>query len=692
MENSGHNKRPPSLTDACTSNDNDAPVMKKSASFSQRQRKHHRIYVTHLEIIYGALLMINGILLIIGFVWLRMCKPDDPTSEYAYKSLPNAFAILLYAFAILLGMVNIFRFSCFSCCDRASNVDRGILCKLVTDPFVLFLLTVGILYVSIEILDPTSNITVANSIILGCQLISVAFADSLVDVHKTFDMFCTCLLIFQAALRVAIILFLTENRVYNTGFPKMNVSRNGIRRELLVQLMNALLPTLIAFVQDLHRFRIRLLQAPLYRFEIASINSFQHATRKQQQDIFNVLSRKHENLLQLRHDFLKHYGGNTQKQARVSMVERYSAMQSFSELEQSSTHANGITPRKMSTRQSRIGIMDDNMELERRVRMDEILYSVVFLFGVILYLYVTFAVETLKFTSDINSINGTHINATVFSPSSSTVSSIVEGRKAVFPLHLVVLTWVLCFCNVFMLARRFLCCGRNINVDLDILRAVSKDPIVIMLCVVGILVIVLEITVPSYDVEFYLASKIGFLCEAATILFGDAAIITSRWFDLLHVNLFIVLLLYTYVTIWFSTAKDTHLFAFRMGGVDYVKSNLNKILYLQIITAMFLIVYRIFRDPRRTRLRLLTTPIYRFNFMNSNTLELRKPKRCETILKVMTKLGKNIEQKKMISSQALQTRVRTQTIDSVDSKTYGNPMNIELRKGKAAKILGAMND
>ena len=114
---------------------------------------------------------------------------------------------------------------------------------------------------------------------------------------------------------------------------------------------------------------------------------------------------------------------------------------------------------------------------------------------------------------------------------------------------------------------------------------------------------------------------------------------------------------------------------------------------MQYITAMFLIIYRTCRDRNRTHLRLLTAPIYRHDFMNVEGLELRKPKRGETILKTLTEIGGNIEIKKIISNQALQIRIRSQTIDSKDANTYGNPMHVELRQGnKLSKMLGAMND
>ena len=64
----------------------------------------------------------------------------------------------------------------------------------------------------------------------------------------------------QAVTRGIYILFLTQDRLYLAdGINGGAWSRNGLRRELLVQLLNALFPIIIAFFKDLKRHRIRML-------------------------------------------------------------------------------------------------------------------------------------------------------------------------------------------------------------------------------------------------------------------------------------------------------------------------------------------------------------------------------------------------------------------------------------------------
>ena len=75
----------------------------------------------------------------------------------------------------------------------------------------------------------------------------------------------------------------------------------------------------------------------------------------------------------------------------------------------------------------------------------------------------------------------------------------------------------------------------------------------------------LEIKTPSYDYIVYIPAKLGFVIQSLTILYSDSSIISSRWFELLHVWLFVVLLLYTYITIAFTSAPDAKLHVFTLG-------------------------------------------------------------------------------------------------------------------------------
>ena len=63
----------------------------------------------------------------------------------------------------------------------------------------------------------------------------------------------------------------------------------------------------------------------------------------------------------------------------------------------------------------------------------------------------------------------------------------------------------------------------------------------------------------------YIPAKLGFVIQSLTILYSDSSIISSRWFELLHVWLFVVLLLYTYITIAFTSAPDAKLHVFTLG-------------------------------------------------------------------------------------------------------------------------------
>jgi hypothetical protein len=196
-------------------NNNTLPQIKtKTASFSNTQRKHHRIHITRQERIYLVLLFLAGLGIIISVTVFLPNIPTDlelsinntPVSIHCgkkysaesktfripelceYRSVPLWFVAPLYSIVALFVLITIVRFMPISWCNRASNLDRSICSKLIFDPFVAFVLVVGVLFLLLETLDPTSNVTAANAIVTLIQLTSITFADALVFTHKSFDL------------------------------------------------------------------------------------------------------------------------------------------------------------------------------------------------------------------------------------------------------------------------------------------------------------------------------------------------------------------------------------------------------------------------------------------------------------------------------------------------------------------------
>ena len=196
-------------------NNNTLPQIKtKTASFSNIQRKHHRIHITRQERIYLVLLFLAGLGIIISVTVFLPNIPTDlelsinntPVSincgkKYSaesktfaiqelceYKSVPLWYVVPLYSIVAFFVLITIVRFMPIAVCNRASNLDRSICSKLIFDPFVAFVLVVGVLFLLLETLDPTSNVTAANAIVTLIQLTSITFADALIDTHKSFDL------------------------------------------------------------------------------------------------------------------------------------------------------------------------------------------------------------------------------------------------------------------------------------------------------------------------------------------------------------------------------------------------------------------------------------------------------------------------------------------------------------------------
>ena len=280
------------------------------------------------------------------------------------------------------------------------------------------------------------------------------------------------------------------------------------------------------------------------------MSSFSRATRKQQEVIFQMLSQKHEDLLECRKNFLNHYGGTSQQRARKSMIERYSSMSSFhdalkqkkeedeeedddDDFEYNTNPGNRNSTKESTknsqqkktksaskniqhliisqnqaakirknaqrhfTKQSRTKKSNNNSAHERRVFFDEILYTVFFVLGVMNYLYVTSTEQNsytgLPSNDASNTTNATNAtNTSMSSPSSSLtrnfkMKAMSKGQE--FPLYIIVITYVLLTGTFCSLIRRYTCCGSLTNVDRTILKEVCSDPIVCMLTIVGLLVI-----------------------------------------------------------------------------------------------------------------------------------------------------------------------------------------------------------
>ena len=121
-------------------------------ALSSTQRQLHKKRIRRQEIRYVVLIIVSAFWLLSGSVWLRQSQAD-------YKKVPMWFAFATYLCVAGVFVSTIERFMCFTCQHNAvSNVDTILMAKLIQDPFILFVLVLGICILLVDLLDPSSNL------------------------------------------------------------------------------------------------------------------------------------------------------------------------------------------------------------------------------------------------------------------------------------------------------------------------------------------------------------------------------------------------------------------------------------------------------------------------------------------------------------------------------------------------------
>ena len=628
-----------------------------SKTLSPLQRQSHTKNVRRLEKIYLIFLMLEAIALIYSAVWLINVTSNPGTD---YKTLPLWYIVPTYLFLVGVIVSTILRFSCCTCTnDTVTNIDTAILHKLLCDPLIVFNLTLATLNLMLELADPASNMTYANALVFYCQFISILFSDALIRADKWFTIINVSTLLFQGIIHASFIIFIAKDRFYfivNTT----PYTRNLSKRFVIVQIIAGMVPILLEAVQDPHRYHIHFLSCPLYRFQLASVASFQQVTKQQKYAIVQTLAAKEQALLDTRKNILKNYGGMTKKVSRATMINRFSNSTLKKNL---STNSKIWRLTENRTEANYVMSTVNKKKMEMLFLIDEVIFS---LLCIILFIMYMIEVQH-QHNYDIRIIQqSTNISFV----SNSSMAEPIQNDHYKYPVVTIALFWTFSILLILLMIRRFFCCGKNTNIDMIIMKKLITDPIVVYLGLCAILMVMTDILWPTEYTHLNITLKIAYCTTIFTFLLSDALIQVSRWFDVLLTTLFFATSLNNQIQVWSGSHRGPDLIIFNstcespIGPIPtFTKGTLLKALYTQIFVNLILVLYRIWWDKKRTHLRLLTDTIYRHDFMDVAELNLRSAKKAEEIMAYITELISNITSIKQRNLKIVQDNIRRTTLD-----------------------------
>jgi hypothetical protein len=637
-----------------------------SNTLSPLQRQNHTKNARRLEISYLIFLLLEAIFLLSAAIWLLQVEPNPGTD---YKMLPTWFIVPSYLFLIGVILSTALRYSCCTCTkSTVSNIDTAIFRKLMRDPFIVFNTMIATCLLVLELSDPSSNITYANSLVFFCQFISVIFSDALIRADKWFNIINVTFLLFQAIVSAISIIFVAKDRFYfliNTTLYTRNLSK----RYLLVQIIASLTPVLLEVLQDPHRYRIRLLSLPLNRFEVASAGCFLHLSKKQKYAVLQLLVAKENRLHATQKRILNNYGGYTKE------VKRIVALQ-FSEpqvLPQPSLNRKAFNAANKEEA-NYIASARNSERLESLIQVDEIVYSILITILLIIYM-----IESR------NQHKTVEIDIVQQVTNSSTPSQNTNYKYYDYSVATVASLWICVTLIILTVIRRLYCCGHNSNVDIIILKKVVTDPIVVYLSLCGFLMVLTDVVWPGQYGHINVTLKLGYFTLYITMMLSDALIQVSRWSDVFVTAGLILAGFNNQINVWSGNGKQPDIILFNstcsspIGPLPtFTKASLLGVLYTQLFLNMILVLYRVWWDKRRMHIRLVTGAMYRHDFMDVAELNLRSAKKAEELMKYIAGLIDDISSiKQRCLEQVQDDIVRRTTLDDESKMIEMSPNPLE---------------
>ena len=612
-------------------------------------------------------LLLEAIFLLSAAIWLLNVEPNPGTD---YKTLPTWFIVPSYLFLIGVILSTALRYSCCTCTkNTVSNIDTAIFKKLMRDPFIVFNTMITTCLLVVELADPSSNITYANSLVFFCQFISVIFSDALIRADKWFNIINVTFLVLQAIISATFIIFIAKDRFYfliNTTLYTRNLSK----RFLIVQIIASLTPVLLEVLQDPHRYRIRLLSLPLNRFEVASAASFQQISKKQKYAVLQVLAAKEHRLHATQKRILNNYGGYTKEVKRIVALQ-FSVPQARPQPSLNRKAFNAVNKEEANY----IASARNSKRLKSLIQVDEIIYSIL-----IAILFVMYMIESRHQHKTVE------IDIVQQVTNSSTPSQNTDNYKYYeYSVATLASFWIGVTLIILTVIRRLYCCGHNSNVDIIILKKVVTDPIVVYLSLCGFLMVLTDVVWPGDYGHLNVTLKLGYFTLYITMMLSDALIQVSRWSDVFVTAGLIVAGFNNQINVWSGNGKQPDIILFNstcsspIGPLPtFTKMSLLGVLYTQLFLNMILVLYRVWWDKRRTHIRLVTVAMYRHDFMDVAELNLRSAKKAEELMKYIAGLIDDISSIKQRCLEHVQDDIVRRTTLDDESKMIemsSNPLD-----------------
>jgi len=261
----------------------------------------------------------------------------------------------------------------------------------------------------------------------------------------------------------------------------------------------------------------------------------------------------------------------------------------------------------------------------------EILYTIFMVIGMLLTIMLNLGLNRHPYEQTNNMTNITTTNDTKAAAAAAAATAALtaacdgaactRGKPRAWFLPAAGLTL---FGVIYFAIDRFAwCCHLTSNTDWSVAKKVATDPPVLwlFLCTFSTLVIDFASMGKTGNPVLIVASSLGFITAASTVLLADAIIHVHRWFDVTHVALLGALMIF--LVIRNDIKGNDGIVSFELSGQPYMRTALKRIIWVQYITGLAPLMWRTLTDQHRLHCRLLCDVEWRHECMDILDLDLR---------------------------------------------------------------------
>ena len=283
----------------------------------------------------------------------------------------------------------------------------------------------------------------------------------------------------------------------------------------------------------------------------------------------------------------------------------------------------------------------------------EILYTIFMVMGMVLTIMLNLGLNRLPYEQTNNMTNITSTNDTKAAAAAAAAAltaacdgaACTRGKPRAWFLPAAGLT--LFGVMYFAIDRFAWCCHSTSNTDWSVAKKVATDPPVLWLffCTFSTLVIDFASMGKTGNPILIVASSLGFITAACTVLLADAIIHVHRWFDVTHVALLGALMIF--LVIRNDLKGNDGIVSFELSGQPYMRTALKRIIWVQYITGLAPLMWRTLTDQHRLHCRLLCDVEWRHECMDILDLDLRSSQLAiDTMVKSLIGIRNQISEKK----------------------------------------------